>query len=451
MRRYYIALLSVLFTATFATGKARAQQTVPLSLQACMDYAMKHNYTIKNAQIDVLIQRAQTNQQLSAAYPHINGKAEFDNFYIPQSSFVDAHGFDPAVPSGTIIPIAFTLPYAASGGVTASQTLFDGGIFIALKAKNTVLEFARLNGKVTEENIRYNVYKAYNSLVIAYRQYDIIKQSLTYARSLEHDVMVTQQNGFAEKIDVERTSVQVNNLATDSIRIGSLLTVSEQMLKYQIGMNINTPIVLTDTVLEDRKKAVDGLLNDKEQYENLPEYNLMTTALKLNEFNLSRYRLSGLPSLNVFWAYGSNYGALDFSNTFNFHSYLPSSTIGLQMNIPIFNGFLGRNQIAEAKLNIQKSQNNIENIKQTIDFQAATSRTTLKNAVLQVQSQRRNMELSDDVLDLARRKYKAGVGSNLEVTQAQTDLLRSQTNYFSALLDLINAQADLKKALGQLN
>ena len=99
---------------------------------------------------------------------------------------------------------------------------------------------------------------------------------------------------------------------------------------------------------------------------------------------------------------------------------------------------------------IGNSQNNIENIKQTIDFQSSVSRTTLKNAILQTQSQHRNLDVANDVLDLARRKYKAGVGSNLEVTTAQTEQLRAQTNYFSSLLDIINAEADLKKALGLL-
>ncbi len=215
-----------------------------------MDYAVKNNYNIKNAQIDVLIQKAQNNETLSASYPHINGKAEFDDFYVPQQSFIDASTFSALAPPGTVIPkgtieaIQFTLPYAASAGITTSQVIFDGSVLIALKARNTVMELARQNSQVTEENVRYNVYKAYNSLVIAYRQYDIIKNSLVYARSLEHDIIVTKENGFAEKIDVERTSVQVNNLATDSIRIGNMLTVSEQVLKYQIGMDINQPIVL---------------------------------------------------------------------------------------------------------------------------------------------------------------------------------------------------------------
>ena len=89
-------------------------------------------------------------------------------------------------------------------------------------------------------------------------------------------------------------------------------------------------------------------------------------------------------------------------------------------------------------------------MKLSLDFMAAQSRTTLRNNILQAQSQKRNMELANSVLDLAQRKYKAGVGSNIEVTQAQTDLLRAQNNYFTALLDVINAEADLKKALGQM-
>jgi len=307
-----------------------------------------------------------------------------------------------------------------------------------------------LNGAVTEETVRYNVYKSYNSLVIAYRQYDIIKRSLNYARSLEHDIMVTRDNGLAEKIDVERTSVQVNNLAADSINIGNLLTTSEQMLKYQIGMDMNAPIVLTDTALEERKQNTVLLLDEQENYERIPEFNLLNTAERLNEFNLKRYQLTAIPTFNVFGTLGYNYGANKFNDIVSLSNYAFYSMVGLQMNVPIYNGYLRHHQITEAKLNIEKSKNNIEGMKQTIDFQVASSRTIVKNNLLQVQSQRRNMELANDVLDLAQKKYIAGVGSNLEVTQAQTDLLRAQTNYFSALLDLINSQADLKKALGLL-
>jgi len=177
---------------------------------------------------------------------------------------------------------------------------------------------------------------------------------------------------------------------------------------------------------------------------------LYQTQLKLNEYNVKRYQYAGFPTLNAFGSMGYNYPTSQFSGLFYWPNYLFNSVVGLQLNVPIFNGFMRTNQVREAKLNVEKSQNNIENIKLTIDFQVASSRTSLKNAVLQAQSQHRNLDVSDDVLDLAQKKYKAGVGSNIEVNQAQTDRLSAQTNYFNALLDVINAEADLKRALGML-
>ena len=443
MKRFYIAIAGIILSAS----AARAQQPVQLSLKDCMDYAIKHNYSIKNAQLDVQIQHAQNNETIAGAYPHINGKAELDDYLNPQKNFIDGTYFGAP---GQVIGLPFSLNYAGSASISGSQLLFDGSVFIALKARNSAMELARQSGQVTEETVRYNVYKAYNSLVIAYRQYDIIKSSLSYARSLEHDITVTQQNGLAEKIDVERTKVQVLNLATDSVKVGNLLTVSEQMLKYQMGMDLGKEIILTDTVVDNRKQEALSLLSAEEQYDRVPEYNVLNTTLTLNQYNLKRYQFAAIPSINAFGAMGYNYGANKINDVMSFSNYAFNSVVGLQMNVPIFNGFMRTNQMAEAKLNIEKSRNNIENMKQTIDFHAAQSKTALKNAILEAQSQRSNMELSADVLDLAQKKYKAGVGSNLEVNQAQTDHLQAQNNYFSALLDVINAEADLKKALGLL-
>ena len=313
MRKIYSAALCIVLAGT----TAGAQEVMRLSLADCMDYAMKHNNSVKNAGIDVQIQDAQNKQTLSASRPHINGKGELDYMYIPQKSFMDASTFNPSIPAGTIAPVTFSLPYAGSVGATASQLVFDGAVFIALKARKSVMELARNNEKATTETIRYNVFKAYNSLIIAYRQFEIVKNSLGFARSLERDLEITRKNGFAEKIDVERTSVQVNNLATDSIRIANLLNVSEDVLKYQIGLKMDVQIQLTDTALEQHKADAISLLSEEKSYERIPEYNIAATALKLNEYNLKRYKYSALPTVNVFWAYGTNYGSDKFEHIFD--------------------------------------------------------------------------------------------------------------------------------------
>ena len=444
-------LILILGLLIGSTHFCAAQNTAtPLSMQACNEYALKHNYQVKNGQIDVLIQKAQNDQLISGAYPHINGSAGFNDYLNVPGILMPNSFFSPGAEGYS--KVSFTPKYASSAALSGSQILFDPNVFIALQARNTVMQLAQQSSDLTVETVKYNVYKAYNSLVIAYRQFDIIKSSLEFARSIEHDIKLIQQNGFAEKIDVERTSVQVNNLATDSIRVQNLLSFSEQLLKYQIGMDINTPIVLTDTVIDERKREANTLLLDEKNYEKVPAFNLMQTQLKLNEFNLRRYKLAAYPSLMAIGNMGYSYSKISnsFKDVATGSNYLFNSLVGLQLNVPLYNGHIRMKQITEAQLNIEKTNNSIEGLKQGIDFQVASSRTTLQNVILQLRSQRANMELADDVLELARRKYKAGVGSNLEVTQAQTDQLRAQTNYFSSLLDLVNAEADLKKALGQL-
>jgi outer membrane protein TolC len=372
------------------------------------------------------------------------------HFNKPQYSFFDASAFDRSIPPGTITPLPFTIPFTGSASITASQVLFDGSLLVALQARNSIMEFAEKNEKITQENIRYNVLKSYNSLVIAYKQFHLIKGLLTLTRSMAADLDKTRAAGFAEKIDVERTSVQINNLATDSLKISNLLSMSEQMLKFSIGMDINTPIVLIDTNVEKISSESLQLIAVKENYERVPEYAALMAGLKLSEYDLKRYKLAALPTLSGFWQGGYNYGASKFADMAKFDEYRSYSSLGLSLTVPIFNGLLRVNQVREAKLNIEKFTNNIEFMKQTIDFQGASARTNLRNSLLQVQSQKRNLELSNSILDLAQKKYKAGVGSNFEVTTAQSDLLSSQNNYFEALLAVINAEADLKKALGLL-
>ncbi len=449
MRKVYIAL----FSAIIATTTTQAQQPVKLSLDECINYALKNNNSVKNAYIDRLITEEKVKQTSAATLPHVNGKADFSYSNIVPAQFIDASTFPTpgvVVPKGTIIPISFALPYSASASITTSQLLFDGSVMVALQAKRSIIEMAEQSERLTAVNVRYAVYKAYNSLVVAYKQFDIIKGSLTLLRSIEQDMVKMRAAGVVEKIEVERLTVQVNNLATDSMRVSNGLTVSEQILKFNLGMDINTPIVLTDTSIDKSLSSVSMLIAEKENYDRVPEYAVLMTSLKLNQYDLKRYKLSALPSVSGFWSYGNNYGSDKFKNMFNFDWYAPSSVIGLAINAPIFNGLMRQHQVREAKLNIEKTENNIENLKLSIDFQAAMSRTNLKNSMLQVQSQKRNLELSYDVLDLSQKKYKAGVGSNLEVTTAQTDMLRSQNSYFAALLDVINAEADLRKALGQL-
>lgn len=438
MRRLLLSLITLLPFAGYA------QQPIELSLEDAFNYAVKNNYTVKNARLDVLIQEAKNAEITGLAYPQVKGQGQYTDYINPIQSFIPGEFFGKP---GTFQPIVFTPKYSSTASVSGSQILFDGTVMVALQARRAIMQLVEENAQLSAEDVKYNVQKAYFSYVVAQKQYDILKSSLANARVLLHDITVLHDNGLAEKIDVDRTTVQVNNLRTDSIRTDNLLSVSEQLLKYRMGMDVEQPILLTDTVLKDNLTEAQTLLLNELNYNNRTDYNLLQSQLTLNQYDLKRHRLSGLPALAAFGNANYTYSSNTFSDLLH-NKYVFYSLWGLQLNVPIFDGMQRRKRVTQAELNVEKSQNNIDNLKLGIDFQVKQSRISLKNAIASAQSQQENVVLGNTVLDLAQRKYKEGVGSNLEVTQAQNDLLQAQNNYFLSVLDVINNQADLQKALG---
>ncbi|MBS1643787.1 MAG: TolC family protein [Bacteroidetes bacterium] len=433
------------------TTFARSEQTLrPMSLQDCIDYALQNADTLKNARLSVRRQKVQNNQITAQALPRINGTGQVGYYAYQQKTLLPGLFFGDS--SGGFKPVTFTPRWSSTIGLSGSQLLFDGGVFVALKARKTAMEVANQAASLTEQGLRYQIQKSYNAVVIGQVQYQNLIRSLEVARDASHDVEVLYNTGFAEKIDLNRSQVQLSNLQTDSIRVAGILETGLQALKFTIGMDIQEPIILTDTALNENLLAADALLQEQLDYSKRSEYQLATSVQKLYQYNLKRYQYAALPSLSFFVNSGYNYASDKFDDLTKFRkNYLFSTLVGLQLNVPIFNGFLRRNQVAEARIDIEKGENNIHALKQALEFQTTQSQTTLQNALLAANSQKRNMELAESVLTLARKKYKAGVGSNLEVNQAQGDLLQSQNNYYSALLDVVNAQADVQKALGDFN
>ena len=437
---YLITILAGIGTA------AKAQEAMPLSLEDATNYALKHNAAVKNAQLDVKIQNENNKEITSVAYPQLNAKDEFTSYPNQVQSFVPAEFV--GGPAGTYVAVPFTPKFGNTASASISQILFDGGVLIALKAKKTVMHLAELGAKSTEQDVRYNVQRAYYSIVVSQKQFQLIRQSIATVQETTNDMDKMYKAGFVEKIDVDRNNVQLNNLHSDSLRIANLLTLSEQMLKYSMGMDIKQPILLTDTSVKEDIAAAQTDLLEETDYNKRIEYDMVSTQIRLNEYDLKRYKYSKYPTLSAFGTGAYTYSSNQFKDVGTPSNYLFYSVVGATLNVPIFSGFKRNNQIKQAKYRLEKSQNSLENIKLSIDLQTEQARTTLKNAILTFHNEESNFQLANTVLDIANKKYKAGVGSSVEVNLAEVQMLQSQNNYFNALLDIINAKTDLQKATG---
>jgi len=445
--------------------KSNMPQTYALSAKQAVDYALKNATEVKNALLDIELQK-QTNKEVTAsALPQITGSGSlnynpkvavqtFPNFIaagtygvLVQNNVKDGNGNPIVSPTDFgIINAAFGAKYALSGGIDVNQLLFDGQVFVGLMARKALIRNAELGADVTREQIKANVYKIYYQLVVGKKQIGSIDANIRNYEKLLNDTREIYKNGFAEKLDVDKVQVQLNNLQTQELKTQNQLDAGNSGLKFLLKMPQRDSLILTDTLSDEELKS--NILDDAYKYEDRKEYQQLESSIKLGQYNVKRYRLSKIPTLSL----SANYSQSAQRQQFDFFKgpYFTSSFIALKLNAPIFDGGARNARIASAKLDLLKTNNNLDALKSSIDNDVAQSRINMKSAIITMDSQEKNIVLAQDVYNTTKLKYDQGLGNNQEISQAQADLVTAQNNYYSSLYDAIIAKIDYLKAAGKL-
>ena len=439
--KFLLFLLS-LFTYT----QSFAQQTNAFTAKQAVDYALQNSAQVKNALIDIDIQR-QTNKEITAmAFPQINGNVSVNDYLSLPTSLIPAEFT--GGPPGTFIPLKFGTKYSATYGGDLQQILFDGQVFVGLQARKSAIDLFAKTTEVTQEMIKANVYKIYYQLVVGYKQIESIDANISRFEKLLHDTKEIYKNGFAEKLDVDKVEVQLNNLNTEKLKAENQLEAGLEALKFLMSMPQKDKLVLTDSLTEDELRT--NILDESYSYNDRKEFQLLSLGSKLNEFNIRRYKVSKFPTVSGFANYSKNAQRQKFNFFKGGGDWFTTSLVGLKINVPIFDGGARNARIEKAKLELRKTTNNIEQLKLSIDNDVEQSRLKMKNALATMESQKRNIELAEKVYSTTKLKYEQGLGSNQEIYNAQTELKVAQNNYYSSLYDAITAKIDYLKAAGKL-
>ena len=341
---------------------------------------------------------------------------------------------------------AFGSKFNNSVGVDLQQLLFDGQVFVGLQARNTSMEFSRKNVEVTEENIKANIYKIYYQLSAGKNQLHILDANISRLEKLAGDTRKLYDNGFAEKLDIDKVTVQQNNLVTEKQKVQNTISNGYIGLKILMGMPVKDTLILTDSVTYDeiRNGVLDATIYN---YSDRKEYQYAELGKKLNEYNIRRYKLTYYPTV----ALSSNYALIRQSDKFGFGgSWNPSSQIGLRVSVPIFDGYARAARVQRARLELEQTENRIEELKLSIDSDVQQAINNYSTALVTLDNQKRNMELAEKVYGQTKKKYEIGTGSTIEINDADTELRIAQTNYINALYDAIIAKIDFLKATGKL-
>jgi outer membrane protein len=437
---------ALLITCLLATMITHAQTVNSFTVQQATDYAKKNAVQVKNALLDVLIQKQTNRDVTSIALPQIAASASITDYLQIPTTLLP--GQIVGQPAGTYTPVKFGTKWNASTGVSLSQIVFDGQVFIALKARNGTITYMEQIAKLTEENIIANVQKVYYQLVTGKIQIELLDANIGRLEKLKHDVQIMYDNGFTERVDIDKLAVQLANLQTEKLKANNMIKNGYSGLKVLMGMPMKDSLVLVDTL--DDNKIKEGVLEASQyKYTDRKDFQISETANKLNGLNVRRYKLSAIPSFNLV----GNYALQAQRSTFDFFGkgdWFSTSYIGLQMHVPIFNGFSLAAKTQKARLELQKSKNQTEALKITIDSEVENAKNNFITAIASLDYQKKNMALAEKVYGQTKKKYEIGTGSATEINTAQLDLKTAQTNYLNALSEAIIAKVDFLKATGKL-
>jgi len=444
MKTFLIALLGLMSATNLI-----AQNDKPIhafSLENCVDYAQKNNVQVKNALLSIDAQ-IQTNREIAAtAFPTIGTNVGGTDYTKIPTSLLPAQIFGGA--AGTFIPVQFGTKFNANYGANFQQLLFDGQVFVALQARATSLEMQRKNAAVTEEAIKANIYKIYYQLSASKTQLNILDANIDRLNKLAHDAEIMYKNGFAEKLDVDKVSVQLNNLQTEKIKANNSVAIGYMGLKMLMGMPVKDSLVLTE-VINEQSLSTDVLVENDFQYGIRKDFQYLNTIKKLSEYNIKRYQLSYLPTVNFSGAYSQNAMRSKF-DFFEGGNWFTTSLLSLNVNLPLFNGFAREARVKRTKIELLQVENQIEALKNNIDNEITQAKLNYMSSVATVSFQKKNMQLAENVYQQTKKKFEAGTGSNTEISAAQADLVSAQNNFMNALYTALIAKVDLLKATGKL-
>ena len=441
-RNYGLLMISMLVV----TAKTQAQKINSFSVQQAVDYAKQNSVQVKNAMIDILIQQ-QTNKDItSIALPNINGGASVTDYLVIPTTLVPAQFFGGN--AGEFAPVKFGTKWTAGASLSVSQLIFDGQVFIALKARNVTIDLQKAILGITEETIKANIYKIYYQLVLSKTQIELLDANIERLQKLNHDVTVMFDNGFTEKVDIDKLTVQVANLQTEKLKAQNMIRNGYAGLKLLMGMPVRDSLILTDQLTDEQIK--EGVLESSQyNYNDRKDYQASVITNKLNGLNVRRYKLTQIPT----FALVGSYGVQAQRNKFDFFGrgdWYHTSYVGLQMRVPIFNGLSIRAKIKGAQLQLKKTENQAEALKNSIDKEVDDAKNNFVTAISTMDFQKKNMALAEKVYNQTKKKYEIGTGSATEINTAQLDLKTAQTNYITALYDAIIAKVDFLRATGKL-
>lgn len=483
MKRILLTILSL--NLLWAAQAQEPAGVKAVTLKEAVDFALEFNSKAKNAKLDEGIAKARNWEIMATGLPTISAELgytyyfkqpvspAFNSFFSDTSQatskvFSYLASKDPAIAGilyNSLIQskdskFSFVLPHNISSSLSVSQLIFDGRYFIGLKATKDFTKTARLQKDLTDVEVIYNVKKAYYQAAAANEAVTKLNDNLKLVEKLLSDTREIFKKGLIEELDVDRLALAETQLQSQITLQSQLAKVATDNLKFQMGMNLSDELILKEN-LEDLRAQITVDAEQKFDVTKRTENELLETAIRIRGYDVAQRRSGYFPSMFAFLNYGWQAQGNSFSGLFKSTTttypdgdtrkhtqWFDQGLVGLTLKLPIFDSGSRLANMKQAKLDQQKTINDLENFKQAAELQFRASNSQFTSALIDEANNKRATELSEKIFKTNQIKYKEGLGSSFELVQSENENATNHLKRIQSILTLLNAKADLDKALG---
>jgi len=443
MKTKIVNLIVLLLTSASLLSAQTGAGELKLSLAEAQKYAVENNLAIASARYDIEAAKLTLWETISAGLPQLNGSASLNDNLKLMTTLLPGEFM--GMPPGTKIPVQFGSKYNSSFGAQASMLLFSGQYIVGIQTATLAQQLTELNINKTEQDTREGVIMSYYLILISEESMKILDGNIAALDETLRSTRSMLAAGMAEATDVDQMVSNVSMMENTKSSMERTLELNYNMLRFQLGVTAETKLILTES-LESIVANTDvaKLMGMDFAIQENVNYKLLEGQVQMSELSLKMQKASTLPTLSTFYTYsksgmGDKLGDLE---------WFPNSMLGFQLSVPIFASGERYTKIKKAQVNLEKARTGQQMMSEQLLLQEKQLRYNLVNAREQYNLQKSNIEVSKRIYKSVENKYRQGMASSLEVTQANANYLQAENNYISSLMTLLQSKMALDKLLG---
>ena len=451
IRKYF---LTIIILGLINKGFSQENKGIlKLSITEAQEYALQNNRNVQTAKIDIDVATKQVKETVAIGLPQLNLAGNYQHqFVIPELSlgpYLDVS----ALPDGFLTkddilgaykdspPVPLGVKNNTTFDFTLSQLIFSGEYMVGLHAVKIIRQVSEKALAKTEDITKESVAGTYYLILVLGESEKVLRESLTTIDRTYNEQVKMNEQGFNEDTDVDQIKISRSNLIRLITAIESQKEISEKLLKYQLGMDFSQPIELTDSIPGFiREGNLQYLVSPVYNVSKSIDYQIINDQVFISSLLLKREQSKWLPTLSGFYRRHeqTNEPALNFA---------VKDLVGVSLNFPIFTSGQRTARISQAKFNLTKSEINMANAEQGLILEFETALSTYQTAYRNFTTNSETIVLSKKIYEKSIIKFNEGVISSFELSQNQSQFLTAESNYYTSVLNLLNAKAKLDRIL----